>query len=377
MDPQEQIIHLLLGYFTDTLDPDEKQELNAWLTVDPGNQSILRDLKDPGWLSRELQFLKDLEAETDINKILKVITKKTNVFAGEYVGAIWGPLFRWVQGHPRVATLILLVFLGLATFIAYKRTIPGGLPNSETSRSLLSPATYAADISRSGSHKVVTRPGNIYNLLLSDSSLVKMNAATSIETPANYSDSNRQVRMQGQAYFEVFSRRSGLKPFFVHIPPPQALKDLFPGDSDLTAIASGTSFDIRANPKDSSIRIILFTGTLTIVRPGDTVRHLDSGHVYVLDTRGNVRITLTKLVPDSTAWREDEFRFDYEPADRILEELARWYNAQVVYREKPSALFLISGRRSEPVDSILNRMKREHEAYFNYTISKDTIIVTR
>jgi len=77
----------------------------------------------------------------------------------------------------------------------------------------------------------------------------------------------------------------------------------------------------------------------------------------------------------AAAWKNNEFLFNMEPAPDLLRELSRWYNAKIRYDKKPIGAYRIWGRRDEPIDSLLNRMKRA-PYHFEYQLVHDTIVVS-
>jgi ferric-dicitrate binding protein FerR (iron transport regulator) len=224
-------------------------------------------------------------------------------------------------------------------------------------------------------YKVVTPRGNTHGLKLPDGSTARLNAATSIKFSASYSPSKREVFVQGQTYFAIKPVSEGLSPFVVHIEPPTALNKLFSKDSTLKVVATGTSFDIRANPTDSSITIVLYTGKLEIQWPGNPSVHLGKGDAYVLDYKGHPQKLSMAELPGAGSWRDQEFRFNFKNAVDIIDELGRWYGAHIVYLEKPDGYFRLDGKRTEPIEHFLNLMKASHP--FNYRFSRDTIYVSR
>ncbi|HEY6899605.1 MAG TPA: FecR domain-containing protein, partial [Puia sp.] len=222
-------------------------------------------------------------------------------------------------------------------------------------------------------YHVSTPGGNTHGLVLPDGTTIRMNAAADIRFPASFSPARREVRMEGQGYFEVMSPGVSFSPFLVHVKSPKHLQKYL---DELTITVLSTKFDVRANAQDSSIQIVLDKGKLKIQIPGGKPVILVAGQSFTLDSLGTPQVRSTNKTDREKAWRNNEFDFRSKSTVFILDELGRWYGAHVEYREKPPGTFSFSGPRSEPIDFYLDVLLKQSNA-FKYEISNDTIWVSR
>lgn len=213
--------------------------------------------------------------------------------------------------------------------------------------------------------------GRKSRLTLPDGTTVLLNATAELDLPMNYGASARKVELRGEASFDV--KHNG-QPFWVEVPPPAVLGSVFPKGGKLTIIDEGTAFDVRANPQDGSIRTLLFSGKIRVQTPGKAPRQIQPGQAYLLDPSGKETLLKLDQLRGATSWRDGEFVFEDEPIDNILQELARWYNVQITYREKLTDSFLVSGPRDKPITYLLEQMKATH--HFKYSIQADTVFVS-
>jgi ferric-dicitrate binding protein FerR (iron transport regulator) len=154
--------------------------------------------------------------------------------------------------------------------------------------------------------------GHDYHLTLADGTQVWLNAESRLEFPDRFNNDTREVRLQGEAYFEV--KKDAKRPFIVH--------------SDyLTTRVLGTSFNVRAySARDAAVTLV--TGRVK-VNAGETAQVLKPGQQASL-----TKLQLTVKDVDTypvTQWKEGFFYFDNQTLFSIMQELARWYNVNVSF----------------------------------------------
>ncbi|NML23999.1 DUF4974 domain-containing protein [Pseudoflavitalea sp. G-6-1-2] len=93
------------------------------------------------------------------------------------------------------------------------------------------------------------QPGIVKLLRLPDSSVVYLNAASSLSIASNFNDSTREVALQGEAFFEV--KHDADRPFKVKV-------------GSLTTRVYGTAFNIEGYSASSQLRVALKNGKIGI-----------------------------------------------------------------------------------------------------------------
>ena len=162
--------------------------------------------------------------------------------------------------------------------------------------------------------------------------------------------------------------------FVVGVVPPAALDSLFKDNTSLDITATGTSFDVRANEKDRSIRATLARGKISVQRPGGKAQTLEPGYAYILEDTGAVHILPSDSLHGRDSWKNGEFFFENEPVITIMEELSRWYNVRITYQATFTDSFFVTGPRNQPINFLLDQMKATHR--FTYKESHDTVYVS-
>lgn len=180
-----------------------------------------------------------------------------------------------------------------------------------------------AGASQSLVYNTITTPrGGQYRVVLADGTQVWLNAASSLQYPTAFTGKTREVILQGEAYFEVTARAD--KPFVVQTGKDTRIEVL------------GTFFNVTNYPDEKNILTTLIKGSVRVdagkeshlLSPGQQAR------VTALP-EGGARLTVTSDInPEQVmAWKDGLFNFQGMPFDRVMAQLSRWYDVDVVYEE--------------------------------------------
>jgi ferric-dicitrate binding protein FerR (iron transport regulator) len=171
------------------------------------------------------------------------------------------------------------------------------------------------------SYNTITTPyGGQYRIILADGTQVWLNAASSLKYPTSFTGHNREVQLTGEAYFEVAARPG--QPFFVQM------------DKDTRVAVLGTHFNISAYSDEKDQRITLTEGSIR-VGAGRESRILTPGQqANIIDAApGMERMKVAGQIDlgQVLAWKDGMFDFRDIPFDKVMNQLSRWYNIEVVY----------------------------------------------
>lgn len=180
--------------------------------------------------------------------------------------------------------------------------------------------------------KTITTPrGRDYEVVLSDGTMVLLNADSKLVFPVHFSGKNRVVKLVGEAYFKV-SKNKHL-PFIVQT-------------EKLTTRVLGTEFNLKAYPH-SPANVTLINGSVAVnsagkevmLKPGQNVQ-VDSNHDFDVSTVDTECYT---------QWKDGYFYFDNVPLIDVVRELGRWYNVNIEIRDNSLMsyrLHFIASRKS-------------------------------
>lgn len=163
--------------------------------------------------------------------------------------------------------------------------------------------------------------GGQYIVVLPDGTKVWLNSASTLYFPVTSNGKDRQVRLTGEAYFEVAHNKQ--LPFKV-LTGGQLVQVL------------GTHFNIKGYPEDSNIATTLLEGSVKI-------HQLSSGHSRMLIPgqqakviENNSEIDISQVKTDQeVAWKNGYFLFDNQDIKTVMKTISRWYDVDVIYKNAP------------------------------------------
>jgi ferric-dicitrate binding protein FerR (iron transport regulator) len=201
---------------------------------------------------------------------------------------------------------------------------------------------------------LTTQKGNQYHLTLPDGTKVWLNAASSISYPSVFGGKQRNVSVSGEVYFEVAKNEQ--QPFVVR-----------QGNIDIEVL--GTSFDVNGYGDEGGVRTTLLEGK---VRAGGSV--LSPGQQAVVGKGGGVSVVDGADVDAVMAWKNGNFAFKDAGIEAIMQQIARWYDVEVVYETKIRTHFVADIPRDVPLSQLLKLLEETDQVHFR--IEGRKVIVT-
>lgn len=199
-------------------------------------------------------------------------------------------------------------------------------------------------------------------LRLSDGTLVRLNAGSSLFYPQRFSRlfSRRDVYLDGEAHFDVAENRS--QPFVVHV-------------GNLKVKVLGTHFNVKAYPAEELVTTTLEQGRVKVY--GDKIAMTllpDEQAVY-----NRISGKMTKRSVDSgnyNQWMKGKLLFDQTPLKVIIADLQRRYDVSI--KATPavdlSRRFTMAFRADEGVGDVM-RVLEKISGNLNYIHQHHTIIL--
>lgn len=168
-----------------------------------------------------------------------------------------------------------------------------------------------------------TPRGGQYQITLPDGSVVWMNADSKLVFPTAFTGKDRLVKLTGEAYFEIAADEH--QPFVVVA-------------NNMEIRVLGTHFNVKAYGEEPIVKTTLLEGKVKVaankkevlLRPGQQAKMNDAGEMNV------VAVNVDHVV----AWKNGTFSFDDVTIAEVLQQIARWYDLEIVYPEGvPTGLF--------------------------------------
>jgi len=154
-------------------------------------------------------------------------------------------------------------------------------------------------------------------LRLADGSSVVLAPESKLWIPSDFGRTVREVRLQGEAYFDV--AHDSTRPFLVH------------AAESITRVL-GTQFSVRAYPADHRVDVVVRSGRVSL-RPERGPSAIEAvvtrGQLARLDSRGLTTVMGRADIEQALAWTEGRLAFDKEAFRDIVPQLERWYQFRI------------------------------------------------
>lgn len=237
----------------------------------------------------------------------------------------------------RIAAIIL-VLLGINYLMSQKETLE-------------SPVLYQT---------LYVPAGQRAELFLPDSTRVWLNADSKLVYPITFQKENRQVELDGEAYFEV--RHDAASPFVVKT-------------KRMDVKVLGTEFNVVAYSELEDFRISLLKGSVELestdtnrtyrMEPGEQILFQEGK--YLSSRIGNM---------DYFKWKEGLLCFNDQPIYVIIEKLRLYYDIRIEVANLPFLKERYSGkfRVKDGVEQVLKVLQLEHK--FTYAKDNELNLIT-
>lgn len=188
---------------------------------------------------------------------------------------------------------------------------------------------------------LATPRGGQYQITLPDGTKVWLNAASKLSYPKVFSDKQRLVELDGEAYFEV--ARKEHQPFIVKTSSEQVE-------------VLGTHFNVNSYAGEEISKVALAEGKVNVRLNNNESKILHPGQQTVVQGK---RLRVEEVnVEEAIAWKNGEFMFNNEPLPSAMRQLARWYDIDIEVDPALQRLALWgSVSRLENFDKVLKIIK--------------------
>ena len=194
-------------------------------------------------------------------------------------------------------------------------------------------------------YNTITTPrGGQYRVVLPDGTRAWLNAGSSLTYPISFSKEGRKVQMTGEIYFEVAKVMKNIQriPFIV-VTEKQQVEVL------------GTHFNINAYPDEPVVKTTLVEGSVK-VRPNGSIAQLLKPGQQSLLTKGQMNIQDTDI-ENALAWKNGLFRFQDDNLKTVMQQLERWYDVDIDYKNMPSLHFNGGVSKNVPISQVLKMLE--------------------
>jgi len=186
-------------------------------------------------------------------------------------------------------------------------------------------------------------PGTRTMFNLPDGSRGWLNSGSSLEFPLEFKGKTREVRLSGEAFFEVKSNPR--RPFIVSA-------------DHIQAIAYGTSFNVFAYPSEKNNEVTLVEGIVEVFGGKDGIsqkfRTMEPGQMCSFDLVSSSYRIQTADVEKNISWKNGKLIFRDDRFTEVVQKCNRWYNVEIIIKDKELETFTYVGTfQDESLDEVL------------------------
>lgn len=204
---------------------------------------------------------------------------------------------------------------------------------------------------------LTTEKGRTFHLQLADGTGVWLDALSSVRFPTAFPRDERMVEVTGQAYFEV--AKDVHRPFRVRCGNQvvQVLGTQF-------NINSYNRMDLQTTLVEGAVKVAVKNSASFILnKPGQQTRAND----------GVVKLVEAVDVDEVMAWKDGRFQFNGSNVEQIMDQISRWYNLDIVYKDKINETFVADIKRDLPVSKLLALLEMTKQIRFVIEGNKITV----
>ncbi len=344
----------LINYLSGNFSKSDSEILNAWLEKSTENQLLFDQFTDIWQASQYLKIKKNIDVHSAWYELQTQLHKKPD---NQLL------LRRWLQ----IAAIVIISLLagGLGSYFLTQKQEP--IIKSEM-------VEYVAPL---GSRSFVKMP---------DGSKIWLNSGTTIQYKNSFGVNNRDIKLSGEAFFEVAKNKD--LPFIVNT-----------GDINVTAL--GTKFNVKAYKEEKTIETTLLEGSVKLESPAvkfkeavvlrtnekavftkeeqriETIKNNDNFHKDEnAATENKVAMQIIKSVDTSpiVSWKEKRWIISNEKLGALSVKLERRYDVNFIFDSEILKEYSFGGTlEDETLEQILKAIS--FAAPIKYIIDSKTVYI--
>ncbi|MBV8251815.1 MAG: FecR domain-containing protein [Chitinophaga sp.] len=193
---------------------------------------------------------------------------------------------------------------------------------------------------------VYTRKGQLTKIILTDSSVVWLNANSHFRYPEQFG-ANRTVYLQGEAYFDI--HQDPAHPFTIE-------------SNGYRTQVLGTTFSIRSYPAPNIYRVTVASGKVMVCRAQDSSKLavLTANQEFRFNGNDSTELVRNVHAASVLSWKEGKLTFEKDQLSEVLVSLENRYGKKLVLLSKHKAAMEISGTfdRNQSLSDVLHILSK-------------------
>ncbi|MPR32886.1 FecR family protein [Salmonirosea aquatica] len=217
--------------------------------------------------------------------------------------------------------------------------------------------------------RVQTANGQQLAVTLTDGTTVRLNAGSTLTYPETFLADKREVRLKGEAYFEVAPNATA--PFLIRT-----------GEVDVQVI--GTKFTVKAYPESELVKVAVVEGKVAVQAAGNATAPEAKEVLLTKDEMATVEKAKRELSVTgydknvALGWQNGILYFEKANFTQFLKQLERWYGVDISVGDDVvmDEAWRFSGKfERKPIDYILDVCR--YPELFNYQVADKKVFITK
>ena len=343
MNPKKRN-ELISGFLSESLSQEECDTLFEEVSLNPtSKREYLAKVKN--WLSADTSQVGPTEKIRLFGKI------KKNIRSSQRKAAMHC-LLRTSQ----VAAVLIFMF-GLG-YYANELMQPTDSPFSLAVVATDSLTNHSLD--QTTNTEILVPRGSRSRISMPDGSKIWINADSKVSYSSQYAKDNRDIYLEGEAYFEV-AQDTGL------------LFRVFSGDICITA--TGTAFNVEAY--SANIKTTLLEGSINVSSSNGKSRRVKPNQSVVFDNaHSDFNVTSNVTAELYTSWKDERWIIRSMSLEELAQKLEKRYNVCILFSDESIKQNKISATlTTETIEQVMQALNAS--MYMNYSIQRNIITISR
>jgi transmembrane sensor len=353
-------IILLSKYLNKESDAEETLQVIHWADASKEHKAILEKLQKAWDIATSGAGMQEWDVQKSKEQfLLKLVQYESTKSIQNNIPFT----IRWRKTQRVIGyAAVILLLIGLPSLFVFQQFFKG-----------------ANELSADKSFTLISAPmGSKSELVLADGSKVWLNAGSSIKYGASFNKKDRDVILDGEAYFDIAKNKT--KPFLVHT-------------SKITLRVLGTAFNVKSYRDENTVETTLIRGAVNVeknekdgsisnytLKPNqkaifnkskDEIKFYDLADKITMKTSGektplviedskveDKTESLSTLVEQEISWKDGYFLVSNEALESIMIKVERRFDIKIAFKNEEIKNLRYSGKIKETTpEQILEALK--------------------
>lgn len=289
LEHQDDILALISRNLIGLADSNEKERLRRWIEYSDENKLFFEKVSNIWDLSDQTIDVSKINVEEALRKVQKRALRESPI------SVLW-------HSWQKIAAIIIIPLL-LGTNLWFYQKSKRINPKSDD-------VIY---------NEVFAAFGTRTSLRLADSTLVWLNAGSSLKYPDKFSSNDCKVFLRGEAYFDV--RKKSDIPFIVQT-------------STLQVEATGTKFNVQEYSSDYISEVALVSGKIFVNELNNEnkinlIAELHPNQRLIFNRQSKERQIIDEDTYRFIAWKDGKLIFRNDPLEEVVKKLSMMFNVDI------------------------------------------------